>query len=224
MSGILPSYTHIINPKLKYIYLSFDQNGDLVIKSPKVPQEEIEKVLIKKAAWINKSRIKLQNKKGKPIEFREGEKIYYLGSEYPVQYSEINENYCTLDFDEDSGFKIEYGEFDPEIFEELVNRFYKAKAKQIIPGIAEKYSEKMQLFPSRITFRKAKRRWGSCSNKNSISFNYLMMKLPIKVVEYIVVHELAHIEHKHHQKEFWNLVRDYIPDYKALRTELKSYM
>ena len=65
LSSLLPSYTHIIKPNLKYIYLSFDQNGELVIKSPKVTQKEIEKVLIKKAAWITKSRQRLLEKKGK---------------------------------------------------------------------------------------------------------------------------------------------------------------
>jgi predicted metal-dependent hydrolase len=90
--------------------------------------------------------------------------------------------------------------------------------------MVEKESLRMGLYPSRISFRKARSRWGSCSTANAISFNYLMMKLPRKLIEYIIIHELAHIEHKHHQKAFWELVGRYCPDHRSRRNELKTYM
>ena len=224
MSSLLPSYTHIVKSNLKYIYLSFDQNGNLIIKSPKVSQKEIEKVLIKKAAWITKSRRKIFEKKGKPLKFSEGEEIYFLGKNYPVHYRRGSKKRASIHFDRENGFSLEYHYFDTDLFERLLNQFYKKEAEQLVPGIVERYAEQMQLYPSRISFRKARSRWGSCSSSNAISFNYLMIKMPLHVIQYIVVHELAHIKHKHHQKEFWNLVSLYQPDYKAQRDELKSYM
>ncbi len=224
VTSLFPAYTHIVNPKLKYIYLSFNHTGDLIIKSPKVSQKEIEKILIKKSTWINKSRQKLSEKKGKPIAFRKGEELFYLGKSYRVQYKQNSGNKVSLEFDKEDGFSLLYDEFDVEFFEELVNLFYKSEAKRLIPEITDQYAKEMKLFPSKISFRKARSRWGSCSSTNAISFNYLMMKLPLSVIKYIIVHELAHIRHKHHQKKFWDCVKLYLPNYQEQKNELKRYM
>jgi predicted metal-dependent hydrolase len=224
LTPLLPTYTHIVNPKLKNIYLTFDHEGGLIIKSPRVSQREIEKVLIKKASWISRSRQKILEKKGKPLNFEEGEEIYFLGSPYPLRLRHITGDEVQLTFDEENGFTLAFSEYDADLFQSLLERFYKNNALHYIPPIVEKHSQKMQLFPKKISFRKAKKRWGSCSNNNAISFNYLMMKLPPEVVRYIVVHELAHIQHKHHQKSFWKLVADTMPDYRQYEKELKNYM
>ncbi|HHH37241.1 MAG TPA: M48 family peptidase [Epsilonproteobacteria bacterium] len=224
MALLLPEYIHIINPKLKYIYLSFDAQGRLVIKSPKVSQREIEKVLLKKAAWISKSRQKLLEKKGKPLQFTGDETLYFLGDGYPVHYEQWSKKKSFLRFDKHQGFTLSYFEFDAGRFEALVNRFYKDKAQQMIPELVQRYADTMQLTPSKVSFRKARSRWGSCSNTNAISFNYYMMKLPMAAIEYIIVHELAHIRHKHHQRAFWDLVSLHLPDYKQQQNELKNYL
>jgi len=81
----------------------------------------------------------------------------------------------------------------------------------------------MNLFPSKVSFRFNKTRWGSCSYKNSIVFNYYLSKLPIELIEYVVVHELAHIEHKNHSKKFWDLVEKYLSDVKIRRKKLREF-
>ena len=109
------------------------------------------------------------------------------------------------------------------LFQKHVDNFYKEEATQFIPLLVAKCSEKMALSPTSIRFRKTKRQWGSCSGKNVLSFNTMIMKLPQSVIQYIIVHELAHIKHKHHQKSFWNLVELHLPDYKQHVTELHTY-
>lgn len=224
MSSLLPAFTHIVNPKLKYIYLSFDRNGGLIVKSPKVSPQEIEKVLLKKAAWITRSRKKIQEKRGKPLGFIEGEEAYYLGKSYPVTYSREKKGRMTLSFNPEKGFSFTYDEPDTRDLETLLDRFYKNEAQKVIPPLLKEQSRRMDLFPSKVSFRKARSRWGSCSTANALSLNYLMMKLPVELIEYIVIHELAHIEHKHHQKAFWELVGRHCPDYRSYRNELKTYM
>jgi predicted metal-dependent hydrolase len=81
----------------------------------------------------------------------------------------------------------------------------------------------MGLYPNRLSFRYAKRQWGSCSEKNNISLNIMLAKLPKDLVRYIIIHELSHIKYKNHQKEFWNFVAKYEPRYKQLTQELKKY-
>jgi len=100
---------------------------------------------------------------------------------------------------------------------------YKKETPQIVLPLVEKYSKLMNLYPSKISFRFNKTRWGSCSYKNSIVFNYYLAKLPIELIEYVVIHELAHIKHKHHQKPFWDEVTKVLPDVKNRRKNLREF-
>jgi len=220
--NLLPRYTHIVNPKIKHTYLSFDNEGNLVIKSPNVSQHYIEQLLLKKSNWINRSREKLLQKKGKALDFSQQTELYYQGQAYPLRLIEQTKKRTTLIFDQEV-FLLYYHQYDEVLFQKHVDNFYKEEAKQFVPLLVEKWSGQMALTPTNIRFRKTKRQWGSCSGKNILSFNTMMMKLPQDVIQYIIVHELAHIKHKHHQKSFWNLVEKYLPDYKQHVTELKNY-
>ncbi len=105
-----------------------------------------------------------------------------------------------------------------------LDEFYKSEAKSLIPKIVEKYSKIMNLYPTSIKFRKNKNTWGSCNFKNGLNFNILLVKFPMEVIEYIVIHELAHIKHKNHSKDFWSLVKRYCSDYKSREKLLKSFL
>ncbi len=220
--NLLPQYTHIVKPKLKHTYLSLDNEGNLVIKSPKVSQHYIEQLLLKKSAWINNAREKLLQKKGKLLDLSQQTELYYQGHPYPLRLIEHSKKKTEFIFDQETFF-LYYHAYDEILFQKHIDNFYKKEAKQVIPLLVEQCSGQMALTPTNIRFRKTKRQWGSCSGKNVLSFNTMMMKLPQDVIQYIIVHELAHIEHKHHQKSFWKLVEKHMPNYKQHITELKKY-
>jgi predicted metal-dependent hydrolase len=75
---------------------------------------------------------------------------------------------------------------------------------------------------NRIAIRNQKSRWGSCSSKRNLNFNYKIALLPSRLAEYIVVHELCHLGELNHSVSFWNLVSKTIPEYKEIRVELKK--
>ena len=220
--SLLPQYTHIIKKNLKHIYLSFDDEGNLVIKSPKVSQQEIEKLLLKKASWITKSREKLNFKKGKALDFKKDPELYFLGEPHKVHLIYYDKKRTKLIFDGDV-FYLYYSVYDEVTFQRHIDKFYKEEAQNYIPAHVAKWADTMCLKYRKISFRKTKRQWGSCSSKNALSFNTMMMKLPLDVIQYIIVHELAHIRHKHHQKAFWQLVEAYLPEYKTAVKTLKNY-
>lgn len=222
MLPLLPHYIHSVNPKLKYIYLSFDDKGTLIIKSPKVSQSQIEKLLLKKASWITKSQQKIKNKKGRTLDFSQGCEVYFLGESHPLILKVYDKKRTKLTFDGDI-FTLYYHTYDEVIFQKHIDNFYKVEAQNYVPDIVVHWSKTMRLNYKNISFRKTKRQWGSCSNKNDLSFNTMMMKLPLDVIQYIIIHELAHIKHKHHQNTFWNLVERYLPNYKASVQKLKEY-
>jgi len=222
MNKILPGYTHIVKPSLRHTYLSFDGAGNLIIKSPGVSQHYIEQLLLKKANWITRSRAKILQKKGKSPDFTKESRLYFKGRAYPLKVCPHEKQRTELRFEEE-GFTLYSHRHDPVLFQKHIDRFYKKEAQTAIPQLVEKYAQRMQLFPREIRFRKTRRQWGSCSGKNILSFNTMLMKLPEDVIEYVIVHELAHIKHKHHQKRFWELVETHLPRYKTHIKTLHDY-
>ena len=222
MSSILPSYTHIVNPKLKHTYLSFDDTGNLIIKSPGLSPRHIEQLLIKKAAWVQRSRDKISSKKGRFPDFTNNPYLYFLGTPLQIVLEKNTSKITKLDFDNDV-FKLIYHTFDTTLFAKRIDTFYKQEAKRYIPPLVDQWAKRMELSFQEIRFRKTKRQWGSCSSGNTLSFNTMLMKLPKHLIEYVIVHELSHIHHKHHRHTFWKCVEHYLPDYKDRVAELKTY-
>lgn len=91
------------------------------------------------------------------------------------------------------------------------------KAAEVIPVKLKYFSQLMNLCPTAVKITSAKSRFGSCSGKNSICFSWRLMAYPDEVIDYVVVHELAHIKYKDHSKRFYALIERYIPDYKTLK-------
>ena len=91
----------------------------------------------------------------------------------------------------------------------------------ILPRVNE-YAEEMGLFPTAVKISNAVSRFGSCSTKNSLNFSYRLMLYPKDAIDYVIVHELAHIRHHNHSKDFYKLIEAYLPDYKRRAALLKA--
>ena len=91
-----------------------------------------------------------------------------------------------------------------------------------IPPKVRHYAAIMGLRPTGIRITSARTRFGSCSGKNSLCFSWRLMEYPEEAVDYVVVHELAHIVHKNHGPDFWALVGQHMPDYKRRRALLRK--
>ena len=105
-----------------------------------------------------------------------------------------------------------------------IDTFYRKEIEKILPQKVQEHSIRMNLFPTSISYRKNKRTWGSCNYKNGLNFNILLMKFPLEVMEYVIVHELAHIKHKNHSKDFWTFVAVFCPNYKEIEKQFKKFL
>lgn len=110
-----------------------------------------------------------------------------------------------------------YPEPSADEIDELIKR-----GKEILPQKVEYYSNLTGLVPTGMKITSAKKRFGSCSGRNSLCFSYQLMKYPDECIDYVVLHEIAHIKHHDHSKAFYSLVEKYMPDYKERVKLLKS--
>jgi len=98
----------------------------------------------------------------------------------------------------------------------------RTKAVEVLPVKVDNFSHIMNLFPAAVKITSAKTRFGSCNGKNIICFSWRLMAYPEAAIDYVVVHELAHIKYKDHSKRFYALIEKYIPDYKTRKAMLKK--
>ena len=96
------------------------------------------------------------------------------------------------------------------------------QAKIYIPRRVEYYSRLMNLTPAGIKITKAKKRFGSCSGSNGLCFSCYLMLYSESAIDYVIVHELAHIKHHNHSRDFYKLIEEYLPDYKERIEQLKA--
>lgn len=206
---------------LKNTYINVDKNGVLVKTNDETELKSIQELVLKKSSWIVKHLEGYKNTLD--VEIVTGARLYYLGKSYYVEVLEDDVDKVSVEFTH-SKFKITVPlKCNQVIINKAIDTFYKEKAVKKITPLVKKYSKIMEVQPEHITFRKAEKRWGSCSSTNRISFNYHLMKISSSLIEYVVIHELSHIKHKNHSREFWKVVKNYLADYKVKEEKIKVF-
>jgi predicted metal-dependent hydrolase len=102
-------------------------------------------------------------------------------------------------------------------------RKFKTESLELARSRVEYFNNIYKFQVNRITVKDQKTRWGSCSKKRNLNFNYKLLFLPAELSDYLIVHELCHLKEFNHSKAFWGLVAVTIPDFKILRRKLKNY-
>lgn len=205
----------------KTLSLRIKEDGSIVLYVPyHTPKGEIEGFIKGKESWVIK-KISEKERSIKETEkaFIPGEKFLYLGESYPLEIRESDHQEPPL--------KLSFGKFilDQGHIEEardLFVQWYKREAKEKIAGRVDYYSNRLDLFPKGIKITSAKYRWGSCSRDNRLSFSWRMIMAPLTILDYILIHELAHIKEKNHSRRFWRYLESILPDYRRQRLWLKE--
>ncbi len=182
-------------------------NGNVELVVPKnysVPRAE--RFLYSKIDWINKH---LHNNTRNFIP-------RYLGKQVKI-VNNVDKRFEITECDE-IDMNINYSEEGKEFY----NKWLYEKAKSYLPERTRELADKYNFSIGRVSVRRQKTRWGSCSSKKNISLNYKLLQFEKPVIDYVIIHELCHTKFMNHSKSFWNEVSKIIPDYKKYNKQLKN--
>jgi len=202
----------------KTMAIHITQEGTLEVRAPfHVPKSDIDRFIDEKKEWISKHLTLKRQKNLKRVQFTTayGDMIFLQGKKYPVRAREGNR----------AGFDGVCFYMPPNLnAEEIKNtliQIYKGLAKKILLQKSAHFAKCMMVSPSAVKISSAKTSWGSCSGLNSINFSWRLMMAEDKTIDYVVVHELAHIKEHNHLPRFWQIVETILPDYKERQKNLQ---
>jgi predicted metal-dependent hydrolase len=198
------------NKRLKNSYIRI-KNGTICVKTPYISEAFIADMLHAKKAWIQKA-LKRQSIAKKPHIRLQDEVLLFneiVSIDHPDVYI-LRQKLCKISSNEEEKILQAY------------ENFYKEFAKEYLTKRVDYFAEQMQLSYECLRFRKMKSRWGSCSSQRKITLNTELVKIDKMLIDYVVVHELAHLVHMNHSKAFHALVEHYLSDAKERRKKLKN--
>ena len=228
----------LIRRKRKSLCIRIEKNGDVKVISPmKLNKEYILEFVLKKADWIITKKNEIKESESKIIkrEFKDNSTFMYLGRECPIKLI-YDEKFKKVEIDikrnnseninkkenECFYFEIKTNTYNEEILRKTLEKWYREKTFEIVAQRIDLYSYKFTDKVAGIKVKEQKRRWASINIKNEIFFNWRISMAPLEVIDYIVVHEMCHMDFRNHSKDFWRRVAEVMPFYKIYHNYLKE--
>jgi predicted metal-dependent hydrolase len=222
------------------------RHGHVTVRAPYyVTTSFIDTFIQEKSAWLL---TKLAEQKEKPdfCDFKQDSSLLFLGEHLTLniflakQSNVFIENSLASETESHSGYKTSQRQLNVVInvkesakltepltkakrVKKLLEIYFKQQAEQLILERLEFLSIETSLVPKKVNIRQYSARWGSCNNRGELSFNYLLMMAPIFVIDYVIIHELCHLEHLNHSKSFWQLVEQYCPNFQTAKKWLNTH-
>lgn len=208
------------------ISIMIKNTGQIIVACPiKTPLAYIEKLLYEKEGWIVQKLAEIREKPVAGIEksFDNGEVFYYLGRPYNLKIVENSITKKPKVIFEEKRMVLEIpGIADRDNIKSFLKGWYISKARELLEQRISLYSPAVEVSPKRVAIRGQKTRWGSCSTKGNINLNWKLIMSPLKVIDYVVIHELCHMREMNHSEKFWKNVQSIMPDYKVYKKWLKD--
>lgn len=207
----------LVRSKRRTLAIHLTPSGEVEVRAPlRLSKEIIEGFLAQKQAWLAEKTAHLAALAESRAAFsRLGPAVLpLLGRDYLVR--EGGGRGATFDGE---AFLLPKGEGFPL---GAVEALYRRLAASTLRPLVDRWAGQMGLCPTAVRITGATTRWGSCSGKNSLNFSWRLMLAPLPAVEYVVVHELAHIREHNHSLQFWALVGEMLPDYPAQKALLRK--
>ncbi len=200
----------------KSLTLSLNAAGDITIKAPHYfLKRDIQHFILKQSDWITK-RLLLSRENIRHFSFTTGSYIPYMGTELLLQEGSHKRGIIK---DKNLIF-LPKNDKTPE--SELI-KWYRNSARETLAKYVNYYTELMGIEYNKIFIKAQKSRWGSCSGKGNLNFNWKIILTSEELIKYLVIHEVCHLIEMNHSINFWQLVERYDPLYRKNRKDLQKY-
>ncbi|MGD9129122.1 MAG: SprT family zinc-dependent metalloprotease [Candidatus Woesebacteria bacterium] len=231
-------YQHRASLRAKNLTIKINQRGQVIVVTPKnFSKKKLNKFLREKQSWIKKklkqikaARTKISQqelmifgkKYQKKVEFNQKRASGFFIKGQDIILNLINQTALEKDqLKASSDLHLKY--FQKTINQKRLNRFLKNTAEKYIIPRTHQLAKKMAIRFKRISLREQKTRWGSCSSKGNLNFNWRLIHYSPEIIDYVIIHELAHRKEMNHSRKFWQLVAKYDPEYPKHRGFLKRH-
>lgn len=202
----------LIRTRRKTVAIHITQDAAVQVRAPLgMPRAEIERLLAGKEAWIAKHTDAQETRNKACADYTPdyGGTARLCGADYPIRARAGSR----AGFDA-QGFYLP-PDHSPARVREMLISVYKKEAGNLLRAKTAQFSARMGVTPAQVTITSAKTRWGACSENNRLSFSWRLILLDEAAIDYVVVHELAHITQHNHSPRFWAVVAAVLPDYKT---------
>lgn len=210
----------LIKSKRNTFSIEIDKNKNISIRAPFwANQNHINELLSNKNNWIKKKFELIDKLNNKKIihTYNDGDIFYCYGNKFILKFSDLNE----MLLKNDNNF-IYINEDYKAYAKELIIKWYKQQANKIIISRAYYLAEQLNIAINKVKITNAQTRFGSCSSNKNLNFSWRLIIAPKPIVDYIIIHELAHTIVMNHSKRFWTIVSSMLPNYKIYEDWLKK--
>lgn len=192
-------------------------NGNWVLRYPKhAPKRVIEDFLTSKSDWILEKEAELRRKGKFTLSLEEGSQFYFFGKTLRIKFSQEKKIYCR------DPFLVLPNHRSTEKLLQDLKKFLKSELLQYLEPVTRNWLKILDTKILKIRIKKMRSIWGSCDQRNNISFNLSLIHCPEFVINYIILHEICHTIHKNHSTMFWNLLAKNMPNYEEAENWLKK--
>ena len=219
--------TYTVKRSLRARHVRLDvraQTGLTVVVPYSYNIAQLPGLLESRERWISSSLARYANFQSPYAEegLGNGDTIPYLGRDLKLVRRENHSEVDSVTL-EGNTLAVSHGLFKNGTLELALEHWYRGEAARLINGKVDRLSSQMGTHCKRVVIRGQKTRWGSCSHKKNLSFNWKLIMAPEPVVDYVVVHELAHLKEMNHSKRFWELVAQHCDKWREYRKWLRQH-
>jgi len=221
LAGKHITYTLKRSSKRRSIGLRIDDRGLTVSVPLRASEKWLHSVLQDKARWVVEKLDGWEMLKPEEVLWQNGEQIDFLGELLTLRV--VSGLFATPAHLRGRALWVFVADgSEAAHIEEAVSHWYRQEAKRLFAERVAQYSSLLEVMPRTIKISSAKTQWGCCTVRGTVHLNIQLIKLPLRLVDYVVVHELAHLREMNHSAAFWDVVGSVCPAYVQLRKELKA--
>lgn len=231
IGNIIIPYEEIKSKRSVRISLRVTPEKVRVSAPVRATKREIQAFIQANRDWILENWLRLQETVFKPTQrfYETGVKVPFLGTDIEIQILETEKSTVSARYEKvDQTIKIEIPqgispERTQEVVREILEKWYKMKARTVFTQKLDSWSKILGVKFNQFRLKEQKTRWGSCSSLGNINLNWRAIMAPEAVIDYLVIHELAHLKYLNHSKEFWEFVSRFCPEHQKHRKWLREH-